>query len=152
MFDRKKSDALFMETLDILDMLNTRDGRFEYADYVTLHNNITALYDSFADVDGALQETQPLKKAKAEGRLVVLPCKVGDTIFTICWNIKNQKYEVCTGKVKNVRCDAADGSVMVSDGEHFRIWGKTVFLTREAAEKALDKLLKNDEGREKDEN
>lgn len=49
MFDRKKSDALFTDTLDLLDILNTRDGRFEYADYVALHNNITALYDSFMD-------------------------------------------------------------------------------------------------------
>ncbi len=88
-----------------------------------------------------------LAKAKTEGRLVELPCKVGDTVFTFCWNIKNQKYEVCTGKVKNVRYDAADGSVMVSDGERFRFLGKTVFLTHEAAEKALEEQKKNDEGR-----
>lgn len=51
MLDREKSDALFTDTLDLLDMLNTRDGRFEYTDYVSLHNNITALYDSFSEVE-----------------------------------------------------------------------------------------------------
>lgn len=76
-------------------------------------------------------------QAKADGRLVVLPCKVGDVIFSHRWNIKNQKYEVHTGEVKNVRYDAADGSVSVSDGERYYYWGKTVFLTREAAEKAI---------------
>ena len=43
MFDREKSDAIFTSTLDDLDNLNTRDGKFEYSDYVTLHNDITAL-------------------------------------------------------------------------------------------------------------
>jgi hypothetical protein len=54
MFDRDKSDVIFTETLDLLDALNTRDGRFDYADYVALHNNISALYDSFMDVDDAI--------------------------------------------------------------------------------------------------
>ncbi len=54
LFDRKKSDALFSDTLDILDALNTRDGCFNYCDYVTLHNNLTALYDSFSCVDEQL--------------------------------------------------------------------------------------------------
>ena len=50
-FDREKSDAIFTSTLDYLDNLNTRDGKFEYSDYVTLHDGITALYDSFSYVD-----------------------------------------------------------------------------------------------------
>ena len=50
-FDREKSDAIFTSTLDYLDNLNTRDGKFNYPDYVTLHDGITALYDSFSYVD-----------------------------------------------------------------------------------------------------
>lgn len=57
-FDREKSDAIFTETLDYLDNLNTRDGRFEYADYVTLHNCVTALYDSFSHVDEIIKALQ----------------------------------------------------------------------------------------------
>ena len=33
-FDREKSDWIFTETLNDLDNLNIRDGRFEYAEYV----------------------------------------------------------------------------------------------------------------------
>lgn len=87
-----------------------------------------------------LAELQELAKAKADGRLVDLPCKVGDEIFSFRWNVKNEKYEVHTGKVKNVRYDSSDGIVMVSDGEMYRVFGKKVFLTREAAEKALQEV------------
>ena len=81
-----------------------------------------------------LSEIEEWVRAKADGRLVVLPCKVGDEIFSFKWSIKNEKYEVHTGKVKNVRCNSSDGLVMVSDGEMYRVLGKTVFLTRAEAE------------------
>ena len=84
-----------------------------------------------------LEQLQEIAKAKADGRLVMLPCKVGDEIFSFKWSIKNEKYEVHTGKVKNVRYDSSDGLVTVSDGERYCVFGKTVFLTREEAEKAL---------------
>ena len=55
MFDREESDAIFTSTLDDLDNLNTRDGKFEYSDYVTLHNDVTTLHESFACVDEIIQ-------------------------------------------------------------------------------------------------
>ena len=82
-------------------------------------------------------ELSAYRTAEEQGLLVRLPCKVGDEIFSFRWSIKNQKHEVCTGKVKNVRYDSVDSSVMVSDGEYYRVWGKTVFPTREEAEEAL---------------
>jgi len=87
--------------------------------------------------------------AKKEGRFVILPCKVGDTVFAIF-------------KRKIHRCQV--GSIHLSDfptwkdGRHYArlysyedcrkrdvLWlsmafNKTVFLTREAAEKALQAL------------
>lgn len=57
-FDREESDAIFMETLNDIDNLNNRDGRFAYADYVTLHNDISALYDSFSYVDELINSLQ----------------------------------------------------------------------------------------------
>ena len=55
-----------------------------------------------------------LEDAEEQGLLVRLPCKVGDTIFSFRWSIKNQKYEVCTGKVKNVRYDSVDSMDIVT--------------------------------------
>lgn len=78
-----------------------------------------------------------LAKAEAEGRLVVLPCKVGDTVFFTRWSFKTVKHEIFTGVVKNVRYDSYDKTVSISNGEKYGYLGKTVFLTREAAEKAL---------------
>ena len=50
-FDRELSDELFNQTLDELNDINQNGGKFDYSDYVRLHNNITRLYDSFSEVD-----------------------------------------------------------------------------------------------------
>ena len=63
-------------------------------------------------------------KADKEGRVVVLPCKVGDTVYILR--------------------RAFDGADVVGET---KLWwddipqlGKTVFLTREEAEKALQEM------------
>lgn len=87
------------------------------------------------------EEVQELAQAKAEGRLVVLPVKVGDTV-----------YEPFAGKVYEKTVDR----IIINRFTTPQIWietklpfaaprlerwdmafGKTVFLTREAAEKSL---------------
>ena len=86
------------------------------------------------------EQLQEFAKAKAEGRLVVLPCKVGDTVFTTRWwdDVK----EKCTdskGKpfFRTIRKHKVTKEVFSPFGLDYIEWGKTVFLTREAAEKAL---------------
>lgn len=74
----------------------------------------------------------------ADGRMVELPCEVGDDMFSFCWDREKEKYQVRAGKIKNVRYDSMDNSVTVSDGEQFCCLGKRAFLTREEAEKALE--------------
>ena len=80
-----------------------------------------------------------LMDAEAEGRLVVLPCKVGDTVFCI----------LAMGKeiIEDIVEDADIWSI--KDGIKVRLtlktfkdyvvgeFGKTVFLTKEEAERAL---------------
>ena len=79
------------------------------------------------------EEVQELAKAKADGRLKILPAKPGDIIYRpealqFCWVItKVEIYE--------------DEIVFIDDSDNiFRPYdiGKTVFLTREEAEKALE--------------
>jgi hypothetical protein len=74
------------------------------------------------------------EEAKAEGRLVVLPCKVGDSIYrpeglkySVFWTIAN----VTIYPDEIVFTDDSDNIFTLDD------IGKTVFLTREEAEKAL---------------
>ena len=92
----------------------------------------------------------PLLRAQADGRLVVLPCKVGDTL----WVTSNP----WTGKLLKKPLDACvDGMKMYSHGLYVNLLfdtrkingtrdyeinhiGKTVFLTREEAEAALEAM------------
>lgn len=87
------------------------------------------------------EEVQELAKAKAEGRLYILPVKVGDTVyFASHLYEKVEEYQVT--EITNPIYD-----ITVIAREHQYIApiplcsiadiGKTVFLTREEAEKAI---------------
>lgn len=80
-------------------------------------------------------------KAEQEGRLLVPPCKVGDTVY-----MPTGRFGAITGYVPDI-CDgfhiARDGVLQIkvrnNEGNHgtYGEPGKTAFLTREDAEKAL---------------
>lgn len=77
-----------------------------------------------AKLHSALMELKKYQEADKDGRLVVLPCKVGDTVYIL----------------RRTFC----GADVVGETE---LWwtdipqiGKTVFLTREEAEKALEEI------------
>ena len=72
-----------------------------------------------------IDRLRELAQADKEGRCVVLPCKVGDTVWRIQY-VQNKKgnYVVGIAEIKF-------GLLWASE------FGKTVFLTREEAEKAL---------------
>lgn len=77
-----------------------------------------------------------LAEADKDGRLVVLPCKVGDTLFRVFAG------EILEHKVGNMRYIAIQGRWDI-DTTPFCSYvessiGKTIFLTREEAEKALE--------------
>lgn len=88
----------------------------------------------------ALRELDEYKKAEAEGRLVVPPCKVGSMIYRF------QRYfddATLTSKIKIKPCVVESVSTKcIITTDHvvmlFSDLGKTVFLTHEEAEKALE--------------
>ena len=82
---------------------------------------------------GRLEE---LVKADKDGRLVALPCKVGDTLFRVFAG------EILEHKVGNMRYLAIQGRWDI-DTTPFCSYvgssiGKTIFLTHEEAERALE--------------
>ena len=86
-----------------------------------------------------IDRLRELAEADKDGRLVVLPCKAGDTL----WNIKLVFSFYKDPKEETVDRFAVsdDGvSAICRSGYKFRIEriGKTVFLTREAAEAELE--------------
>lgn len=77
-----------------------------------------------------------LMEADRDGRLVVLPCKVGDTLFRVFAG------EILEHKVSNMRYLAIQGRWDI-DTTPFCSYvessiGKTIFLTHEQAERALE--------------
>lgn len=87
--------------------------------------NAKAIIESaFSDDTSKAERIRELLKADKDGRVVVLPCKVGDTVYILRRTF--------------------DGADVVGETE---LWwddipqlGKTVFLTREEAEKVLEAM------------
>ena len=94
-----------------------------------------------------LDRLEKLAEADKDGRVVVLPCKVGDRLYEVTGRKTISVYKVRAIRVELfglfIEGDIVEGFVWqslsgISAGEI----GKTVFLTREEAEKAL-KAMKN---------
>jgi hypothetical protein len=111
--------------------------------YETEKTNSEAAYTIMC---GLTEEVERLKKclaeyeqAKADGRLVVLPCKVGDAV----WKIKSAfSYftKPMEDRVERIIIYKNEILVCCTSGAKFSIGsvGKAVFLSREEAEKALE--------------
>ena len=89
-----------------------------------LYNPCTGPCDRWHEWNSSmLSKLAEYETAEEQGRLVVIPCKVGDTVYVIRqswngWNIDKKKFTYAMiGKV-----------------------GKTVFLAREKAERALKEI------------
>ena len=95
---------------------------------------------------------QELALADKDGRVMVLPCKVGDTVW-----INGSTRGLYSAKVRTFFCghpsavrgtDGDSGIEMIRTTEcdiPFRNFGKDVFLTREEAEAKLKEVQKDDE-------
>ena len=86
-----------------------------------------------------------LAEADRNGRLVVLPCKVGDRLYEVTGRKTISVYEVRAIRVELfglfIEWDIVEGFVWQSlAGINAGEIGKTVFLTSEAAEKALEAM------------
>ena len=85
---------------------------------------------------GSYDRLRELAEADKNGRVVVPPCKVGDTLFRVFAG------EILEHKVRNMRYLAIQGRWDI-DTTPFCSYvessiGKTIFLTREEAKKALE--------------
>ena len=92
---------------------------------------------------GGIERVKELAEADKAGRVVVPPCKVGDTLFRVFAG------EILEHKVGNMRYLAIQGRWDI-DTTPFCSYvessiGKTIFLTREEAEKALGARKDGDE-------
>ena len=79
-----------------------------------------------------------------EGRLVVLPCKVGDTVWTF-YDDMSDVVDFTVEKIQ-IEFDKNEKPYFLIDGMDFEedCLGKTLFFDREEAEKALKEMKKNE--------
>ena len=110
------------------------------ADEIALKLMRLADFESLCSYD----RIRELAEADKDGRVVVLPCKVGDTVWIVGTVRKLYSAKVRTffcGNPSAVRGRDPDGHIhMIRTTEcdiPMQEFGKTVFLTREEAEKAL---------------
>ena len=85
-----------------------------------------------------------IAEADKDGRVVVLPCKVGDTVYFALLGriIEKQVFSIVSfSNSTRINCDGTS--------EYFRPEdiGKTFFLTREEAEKALQEMEDKKDGK-----
>ena len=124
------------------------------------------MMDALNSIGGGYTRLRELAEADREGRLVVLPCKVGDTVWAVSGKIIKCEIDeayLCGGGgieyIVTFDCDGSD-----CEGCPFSRWeqdcfgecyceceygcssfkdndiGKTVFLTHEEAKKALEAM------------
>ena len=120
--------------MERLTEIKTHVTGFSYTDKKEgiFAQNVYAKLAAYEDSQMTPEEVQSLAKAKADGRLKILPAKPGDIIYRpealqFCWVIT--KVEIYEDEI--VFIDDSDNIFRPDD------IGKTVFLSRKAAEKAL---------------
>ena len=114
------------------------DSKLSPEDAANLHS-ILRLGDGMT-----LMRLRELAVADQEGRVVVLPCKMGDTVFAL---LDNKSKYVSECEVKKIGLGDNIGFATIAPVGHgqeygvsLRGFGKTFFLTREEAEKALAEM------------
>ena len=108
--------------------------------------------ETLSGCDYSISRMVELMKADKDGRVVVLPCKVGDTVFA---RLNNKSKYVCECKVKQIVVGNIGFVTFAPIGDpereydvSLRGFGKTVFLSREEAEKALQEMEGKNDGNE----
>ena len=119
----QREQAKALDAADLIDRLT--------AENAALRKNVP----QWISVEDRLRE---LAEADKDGRVVVLPCKVGDTVWRI---VRDGELHITRDEVRDM-CFADDMTLCVeliggrvTFTEKF---GKTVFLSREEAERAME--------------
>ena len=124
-----------MDTKTMINQLKYEAEKHKNDSLFTGQTNITALC---SDVIPKLEKLAEYETAEEDGRLLFLPCKVGDTVYLpnkymkriVSFNI----VEFYIFKDGYAILDNFENEYEIED------FGKTVFLTREEAEKALKEM------------
>lgn len=117
------------------------DARLSPAEVHSMYGEWNAMISVLNSI-GSYDRLRELAEADKDGRLVVLPCKVGQRVFALLGTDKH----ISECEVKQIGMGNGIGFIGLEPigarGREYGVslngFGKTVFLTREEAEKALE--------------
>lgn len=136
-----------MDAKTMINQLKYEAEKHKNDSLFTGQTNITALCN---DVIPKLENLAEYETVEEEGRLVVLPCKVGDTLF--CFSCG----KIYPFKARCIRIYEEREEIELwyaGDKENLKFWHITIsdqdigykfFFTREEAEKALEEMKKQE--------
>lgn len=131
---------------DIRDIINRlaayEDTHMMPLDVTSMRMDMAIIAALFKDVD--VDRMKELAEADKDGRLVVLPCKVGQRVFALMDTDKH----ISECEVKQIGMGNKIGFIGLEPigarGREYGVslngFGKTIFLTREEAEAALEAM------------
>ena len=115
----------------------------EPAEVHSMHGEWSAMMSVLNSIGGGYGRLRELAEADKDGRVVVLPTK---TVFELTWDAGPDCDLICPVSVDGEGCCSFcdKGELCIYERkclqEHIEQIGKTVFLTREEAEKALEAM------------
>ena len=129
-----RSDCIVLQAIKALRVLAAYDDTGMTPEQIRNAHETLQCFD-----DIGIKRGNEIVTAEAEGRLVVLPCKVGDIVYYI-----HQEKTILPGVAKWFETNdgwtvCVQHTPMAPKFFRFADFGKTCFLTREEAEKALAK-------------
>ena len=107
------------------------------AERLTEYDSHGDVYVKHHDYILAAEKLAHYEDLEEQGRLIELPCKIGDTVWDIKWWDDTTETRVIDGKTyfrRVMKHKVTKSKFKLFDYDNF---GKTVFLTREEAEAAL---------------
>lgn len=115
------------------------DAGLTPAEVLSMYSEWNAMMSVLNSI-GSYGRLRELAEADKDGRLVVLPCKQGDTVWRI---VRDGEPHITRDEVRDMYF--ADDMTLCVELVGGRVtftekFGKTVFLSREEAEKALQKI------------
>ena len=120
---------------------NRAEATYNFPNLKEYYDNCSECTNQHNQLAEWLEELKSYKEAEEHGLLVRLPCKVGDTVYKIT--------RFCSGGIRDCgysyECSECPEYKPFIEYIEFKITilkdiGKTVFLTREEAEKKLEEM------------
>lgn len=137
--ERKPTNSVAQNRMLSIIQRDLLTMRAAYEDTGLMPEEVTALQKDWSDrcttigECGGIDRLRELAEADRDGRLVVLPCKVGDPVYLIVTK-RARNYTPEFRFVKKSRLTFLNMERILQD------FGKEAFLTREEAEEALEAM------------